>query len=55
MELEEIRQSLKPFNLKIVSEMTGMKYQKLYWIASGRSIKPSYEDVRKLIDFLNNA
>ena len=54
MDLEDLRQRLKPFNLKIVADMIGMKYQKLYWIASGRSTKPSYEDIRKIIEFLEN-
>lgn len=55
MTIEEIRTRLKPFNLKVVSEMTGMKYQQLYWIASGRNKNPSYEAVKKIIDFLEKS
>lgn len=52
MQLEELREKLKPFNLKEVAKATGMNYQKVYWIASGRSTNPSYESVSTLVKFL---
>lgn len=52
MQLEEIREKLKPFNLKEVAKATGLKYQTVYWIASGRSTNPSYEHVSTLVKFL---
>jgi transcriptional regulator with XRE-family HTH domain len=52
MELHELRQKLKPFNLKEVAKATGLKYQTVYWIASGRSTNPSYESVSTLVKFL---
>ena len=52
MQQEELREKLKPFNLKEVAKATGMNYQKVYWIASGRSTNPSYESVSTLVKFL---
>ena len=52
MQLEEVREKLKPFNLKEVAKATGLKYQTVYWIASGRSTNPSYETVSTLVKFL---
>lgn len=52
MELHELRQKLKSFNLKEVAKATGMNYQQVYWIASGRSTNPSYESVSTLVKFL---
>lgn len=54
MTLEEIRNRLKPFNLKMVADATDMKYQQLYLIASGRNKNPTYEAVCKIIKFLDN-
>lgn len=52
MQLEELRQKLRFFNLKEVAKATGINYQKVYWVASGRSKNPPYNTVRVLVDFI---
>lgn len=53
MQLEELRQRLKFYNLRAVALATGIEYQKVYWIASGRRKNPDYATVQRLIAFVN--
>lgn len=52
MQIEELRERIKPFNLREVSRQTGIKYGHLYWVISGRIKNPPYDTVCKLIEFI---
>lgn len=55
MQFEELRERIKPFNLREVSRQTGIKYGHLYWVVSGRIKNPPYDTVYKLIEFIKQA
>ena len=50
--LDLIIERLKLFNLSEVSRKTGIKYDTLYAIVSGKSPNPTYRNVKILYDFL---
>lgn len=52
MTLDEIKARLKHSNLKAVSKASGVHYNALYRLMSGGT-NPSYETVRKLIDYID--
>lgn len=52
MTLEEIKDRLKHSNLKAVASASGVHYNALYRLMNGGT-NPSYETVRKLIDYIN--
>ena len=54
-DLDLIIEKLKLFNLSEVSRLTGIKYDTLYAIVSGRSPNPTYRNVKLLNDFLQDA
>ena len=54
MNLQEIRAYLEPFNLKKVSEESGVKYGTLINIVSGVNTNPTYETFVKLSDYVNS-
>jgi len=54
MDIEQIREKLKPFKLTEVAKATGMNYSVLRNIAVGAS-RPTYDDVQKIIAFLKTA
>lgn len=43
--IEQIKERLQPYNLRAVSEETGIKYNRLYWTISGRKKNVNYADV----------
>lgn len=43
--IEQIKERLRPYNLRAVSEKTGIKYNRLYWTISGRKKNVNYADV----------
>jgi hypothetical protein len=43
--IEQIKERLRPYNLKAVSEKTGIQYNRLYWTISGRKKNVNYADV----------
>jgi hypothetical protein len=43
--IEQIKERLRPYNLRAVSEETGIKYNRLYWTISGRKKNVNYADV----------
>lgn len=49
MTLEEVRERLKDQQFSVVAESTGLTRQTIYNIASGRTPRPSYETITKLI------
>ena len=55
MSIEELRDKLKPFNLQEVSKITGISYQHLCHVVSGRAKNPPYCTVYKLIQFIKAA
>ena len=53
-DLDFIIENLKLFNLSEVSRTTGIKYDTLYAIVSGKSPNPTYRNVKILNDFLQS-
>lgn len=43
--IEQIKERLQPYNLRAVSEETGIQYNRLYWTISGRKKNVNYADV----------
>jgi transcriptional regulator with XRE-family HTH domain len=52
MTIEEIKAKLDGLNLAEVSRLTGVDYAVLWRIANGRTVKPWFEDVQRIIKFL---
>jgi transcriptional regulator with XRE-family HTH domain len=52
MTLDEIQKALQHRNLKKVAEYTGISYNTVWRIASDNAKKPSFEDVLKIKDYL---
>ena len=52
MTVDEVRKGLQHRNLKKVAEATGIKHNTVWRIASGTAQKPAYEDIVKLIAYL---
>lgn len=52
MTLEQVREELKPYNLRAVSIATGISYNRLYWTISGRKKNANHDDVVKLSAWL---
>jgi hypothetical protein len=52
--LEQIKERMKPMNLIAVSNMTGIKYNRLWMTLNGRKRNVNYEDVVKLSDYLES-
>ena len=53
-DLSSIIEKLKLFNLSEVSRKTGIKYDTLYAIASGKTPNPTYKNIKLLDDFLKS-
>lgn len=53
MTLDEIKKRLKESNLKAVATAAGIHHNALYRLMNGGT-NPSYETVRKLIDYINS-
>ena len=51
--LEEIKQLLKDAKLRKVAANAGVHYNAVYRLMNGQ-VKPSYETVKKLSDYLEN-
>lgn len=54
MTLDDIKKALSDRNLAKVSESVGIPYTRLWRIASGKSERPSYQDVESLKAYLEN-
>ena len=52
MTLDEIQKALQHRNLKKVAEYTGISYNTVWRIATDNAKKPSFEDVLKIKDYL---
>lgn len=50
--LEQIKNALQDRNLRRVAELSGLHYNTVRLIARGEIKDPSYESVRKLVDYL---
>lgn len=51
LSLEEIRDALKPMNLRVVSRESGVSYNAVVRLAGG-STNPAYDTVQKIVAFL---
>lgn len=51
--IEEIKEMLKPMNLKAVSEASGVPYNTVYRLAKTNA-DPSYSTVKALSDYLES-
>jgi hypothetical protein len=49
---EEIRDRLKPYNAKALSERTGLPYFAVWRFIAGKTVKPSFKLVSTLEAFL---
>ena len=54
MELEKLREELSKFKTSLITEKTGIPYQNLRLIIKGETKRPKYDDVVKLLDFLED-
>jgi DNA-directed RNA polymerase specialized sigma54-like protein len=52
MTLDEIREKLKPYNLRKVAPATGLHYNTVYKYVHGEVKQPRYVTMKKLEDFL---
>ena len=52
MTIEETAKQLADRNLQKVSDSTGVSYYTVRGIARGESRRPAYEDVKKIVDYL---
>lgn len=52
MKLDEVKRRLRDRNLSEVARQCGMNRQTVWLIASGVTRNPSYEQVQKLVDYL---
>lgn len=52
MTLDEIREKLKPYNLRKVAQATGLHYNTVYKYAHGEVKQPGYTTMKKLEEFL---
>ena len=52
LDIKEIIKRLSDRNLKKVSDECGMAYDTVWRIANSKSIKPSYDTIKKLSDYL---
>lgn len=53
MTLEELKLKLKDRNLKQVAKNSGVSYETVSTIATGKNKNPSYVSVLKLVNYLN--
>jgi hypothetical protein len=54
MTIEEIKTKLDDMNLAEVARLTGVDYWILWRVANGRTQKPGYQDMQKIIRFLED-
>ena len=54
MDLQEIREGLKRHPWKEVAENTGISYDVIRSIAKGHTERPAYQDIIKIISFLES-
>ena len=52
MTLDEIRTKLKDRKLSMVAEATGLSRQAVHNVITGRTPKPSFDTVRRLVEYL---
>lgn len=52
LDINEIIRRLSDRNLKKVADECGMAYDTVWRIANKKSVKPSYETIKKLSDYL---
>lgn len=55
MTIDEIKAALEDRKLSVVAEKTGLHYNVLYSLVSGRVKSPSYETVRRIQKYLDGA
>jgi transcriptional regulator with XRE-family HTH domain len=53
MTIDEIREALRDRKLTLVAQATGLHENTIYRIASGRNQNPSYDTIRKLVEYLS--
>lgn len=53
--LAEIQEKLSDRNLNAVARSTGLAYDTVWRVTKGRAVKPSYEVVKKLSDYLEGS
>ena len=54
MTINEIKEKLAEMNLAEVARLTGIDYFVLWRIANGRTVRPAYDDVHKIVKFLED-
>lgn len=50
--LEEIREKLKDRKLSVVAASTGLSRQAVHNVMTGRTPRPSFDTVRRLVEYL---
>ena len=52
LNLEEVREKIKDRKLRVVAEQTGLNYNTVWRVATGRVKEVSYDTIKKLSDYL---
>jgi DNA-binding Xre family transcriptional regulator len=52
MTTEELQTKLKIYNLRAMSEATGIRYQNLWHIKAGKVKNPTYQNIMKILDYI---
>lgn len=50
----EIQERLQDRNLHLVAQKTSLSYDTVWKIANGKSLRPSYDAVKKISDYLED-
>lgn len=53
MTIDEIREALRDRKITLVAQATGLHENTLYRIVSGKNLNPSYETIRRLVEYLS--
>lgn len=49
---DDIQKRLQDRNLHSIAQKTGLSYDTVWKIANGKSLRPSYDAIRKISDYL---
>ena len=51
LDLDDFRKCMRKHRLRDISEATGIKYNRIWDLASGRNSNPTYKTMRRILDF----
>jgi len=51
LDLDDFRNCMRKHRLRDISEATGIKYNRIWDLASGRNSNPTYKTMRRILDY----